>query len=411
MDISLVLVLALALAWLAILAGVCLGWQLLRQNGRLLLRVEELETRLNELQFAEGDETAGLPVGTEAPDFELPDLAGHTRTLAEFRGSSVLLVFFNPACGYCRDVAPKLAAIQKPHPPSDGSAGERPTLPLLITTGDPETNRLLLEECQLACPALLQNEMEVAAVYRANGTPSGYLVSPEGRISSRLAIGAEALLELAREPRDPQRETGTLFVSQPSNSSDQPQADGRAVGATGDARALASRFANRSLARSKINRDGLKAGTPAPDFRLPRLDGRGDLALSDLRGRTVLLVFSSPACGPCHTLAPHLEACHRQHPELEIVMVSKGEPKENRAKVREHGLTFPIVLQQQWEISRRYALFATPVAYLINQQGIIAADPAVGADPIIDLLRAHAGRAQPITPTEPAIPTPVPTYS
>jgi hypothetical protein len=40
-----------------------------------------------------------------------------------------------------------------------------------------------------------------------------------------------------------------------------------------------------------------------PDFRLPRLDGRGEMALSDLRRRCVLLVFSSPGCGklcdPC----------------------------------------------------------------------------------------------------------------
>ena len=44
-------------------------------------------------------------------------------------------------------------------------------------------------------------------------------------------------------------------------------------------------------------------------------------------------------------------------------MINKGEAKENRAKVKEHGLTFPVVLQQQWEISRRYAMFATPTAY------------------------------------------------
>src|SRR5580765_7696443 len=50
----------------------------------------------------------------------------------------------------------------------------------------------------------------------------------------------------------------------------------------------ANRFNNRSLARSRIKRDGLKAGTPAPDFRLPLLDGSGELALSDLRGRQVL---------------------------------------------------------------------------------------------------------------------------
>src|SRR5436309_14223569 len=75
----------------------------------------------------------------------------------------------------------------------------------------------------------------------------------------------------------------------------------------------ANRFANRSLARSKINRSGLKAGTPAPDFRLPRLDGRGELALADLNGKPVLLVFSSPHCGPCNTLAPALEKFYREH--------------------------------------------------------------------------------------------------
>ena len=143
-----------------------------------------------------------------------------------------------------------------------------------------------------------------------------------------------------------------------------------------------SRFNNRSLANSKIKRDGLKAGTPAPDFTLPRLDGTGDLSLSELRGKHVLLVFSSPGCGPCNALAPELEKFYRQQAEvgcvtpcaaqrdrvfqngaqgtdapypITVVMISKGEAKENRAKIKEQGLSFPIVLQQQWEISRRYA--------------------------------------------------------
>ena len=33
-----------------------------------------------------------------------------------------------------------------------------------------------------------------------------------------------------------------------------------------------------------------------------------------------------------------------------------GEPKANRAKVKEHGLTFPVVLQKQWEISLLYGM-------------------------------------------------------
>jgi hypothetical protein len=73
-----------------------------------------------------------------------------------------------------------------------------------------------------------------------------------------------------------------------------------------------------------------------------------------------------------------------------VVMISKGEPKENQAKVKEHGLTFPVVLQQQWEISRRYAMFATPIAYLVDEAGVIAHDVAVGTDAIQELM-ASAG--------------------
>jgi peroxiredoxin len=129
----------------------------------------------------------------------------------------------------------------------------------------------------------------------------------------------------------------------------------------------------------------LKAGTRAPDFRLPRLAG-GELSLGELRGRRVLLVFSSPHCGPCNTVAPELQRFHRHHPEISVVMVSRGEPDENRAKVKEHRLTFPVVLQQQWEISRQYAMFATPVAYLINESGVIVQDVAVGVEPILALM-------------------------
>jgi hypothetical protein len=70
------LTLAVALAWLAVLVVGWLGCQLLRQNGRILLRLDEAEKRLNELELGAQDEPEGLPVGTEAPAFELPDLVG-----------------------------------------------------------------------------------------------------------------------------------------------------------------------------------------------------------------------------------------------------------------------------------------------------------------------------------------------
>src|SRR5437016_4720298 len=74
---------------------------------------------------------------------------------------------------------------------------------------------------------------------------------------------------------------------------------------------IEARLGERSLSNSRINRNGLPAGTPAPSFRLPRVDG-GELALEDYRGRRVLLVFSSPDCGPCQVLAPQLDALARE---------------------------------------------------------------------------------------------------
>jgi peroxiredoxin len=142
---------------------------------------------------------------------------------------------------------------------------------------------------------------------------------------------------------------------------------------------------NKGLAHSRINRKGLKAGTLAPTFRLPRLDG-GELGLQDYRGRQILLVFSDPECGPCEQLAPHLEEFHLQNPGIQVLMISRGEAKTNRKKAAGWGLTFPIVLQRQWEISLLYGMFATPIAYLIDEQGVLAADVAAGLEPIQALM-------------------------
>ncbi len=383
------LVLALALAWVGILAGIWLGWQLLRQNGRILLRLDELEKRLDDVEFGEEDRSPGLPVGLAAPAFELPDLTGQHHRLEQFRGQPLLLIFFHPACGFCRDLLPLIKAEMGRS--ESGRGGRQDTEPesrsprvIFVSAGGVEANRALFAEHGFEATVVLQKESEIATAYQAHGTPSGYRIDSEGRIASELAMGSDALLRLAYEKA----------VNSAIRHGTHPRAGTVTNKANGDGHeggnGRADRFRNRSLANSRLKRDGLKAGTPAPEFRLPRLDGAGDLALSDLQGRRVLLVFSSPTCGPCVSLAPRLEKFHREHPELAVVMISKGEPKENRLKVKEHGLSFPIVLQQQWEISRRYAMFATPVAYLIDEASVIVRDPVVGADGILNLLATEA---------------------
>jgi hypothetical protein len=76
-------------------------------------------------------------------------------------------------------------------------------------------------------------------------------------------------------------------------------------------------------------------------------------------------------------------------------MVSRGDAGANRRKVAESGLTFPVGLQRQWEISKLYGMFATPIAYLIDEQGTIATGAAVGVKPILGLL---TGAGRPASP-------------
>src|SRR4051812_16332781 len=363
------------LPWLLIAVGTWIGYQLVRQNGRILLRLESLERRLGARAPAQRREPGGLSVGTIAPEFELPDLAGARRRLSEFRGRDVLLIFFNPKCGFCTRMAADLAALPT------GAGGGR-AMPLVVTTGDPGENRQLVERLGIRGVVLLQEQMEVASRFRAHGTPMGYRIDAAGRIASELTVGGEPLLQLAAQVPPPHA---------------QGQGNGHASHGGSGMAAPHGQQPDPSLARSRLNRSGLKAGAAAPEFQLPRIDG-GELALNQLRGRHVLLVFSDPECGPCEELAPRLQELHQRRDDLQVVVVSRRGLDANRAKAAALGLSFPIVLQRQWEVSREYGMFATPIGYLIDEQGVIASGVAVGVEPILALAGEPARATEPGEP-------------
>src|SRR5829696_516762 len=94
--------LALMLSWIVIALE---GWAiylLIRQHGRALLGQDELSQRLTAIeqtltQMTEQDTLQppqGLPIGTPAPEFSLPDLDGQERKLEYFLGERPLLLTF-----------------------------------------------------------------------------------------------------------------------------------------------------------------------------------------------------------------------------------------------------------------------------------------------------------------------------
>jgi peroxiredoxin len=353
----------MVLAWVVTLLAAWIGYQMVRNNGQLFEGLALTERTLAEVEEkVEKDrrQAEGLPAGEQAPTFELPDLNGRRVSLEGLRGRRVLLVFFSAECGYCKELAPELARL-----PWDGREGY--PQPVVVTTGGVEANRALVAEHGIRCPVLLQEQTEVATRYRTPGTPVGYLVDESGVIAGPMVAGGPGILALAQASNSAGPNTFLNGASVNGNGADSAAASAAITVANGQA--------GDGLGHRRGG--GLEPGTVAPRFTLPRLDG-GRLSLDDYRGRPLLLVFSDPQCGACNVIMPKLEEVHGHAPDLSIVMVSRGEPDANREKVAELGLTFPVVLQRRWDLSRQYRKFATPVAYLIDGNGLIASKAVVG---------------------------------
>jgi thiol-disulfide isomerase/thioredoxin/uncharacterized membrane protein YphA (DoxX/SURF4 family) len=191
---------AIAMSGLMALQGYIL-FNLLRQSGRLQVRLEALESTLDGAstphRVPSVHEANGLPLGAPAPNFHLPSLNGRALTLNEFMGigKPILLVFTDPGCGPCDALFPLVGRWQRDHI-------ERLTI-ALISRGTIEHNQAKSVEYGLN-PIMLQSDREVAQAYRAHGTPSAVLVRPDGRIGSPVAAGVEAVRTLvARTVRNP----------------------------------------------------------------------------------------------------------------------------------------------------------------------------------------------------------------
>lgn len=131
----------------------------------------------------------GLPVGTAAPEFELPGLSGEKRTLRSLRGhgKDVLLVFSSPFCKPCEPIPSNLVKWAR-------GLEQIPNI-VLISKGRPQDTTPKLKDFGTA-NVLLQRESEVAEMYDCISTPSAVLISTDGVIRSELATGGPAIKQL-----------------------------------------------------------------------------------------------------------------------------------------------------------------------------------------------------------------------
>ncbi len=112
--------------------------------------------------------------------------------------------------------------------------------------------------------------------------------------------------------------------------------------------------------------------TPA-DFRLRDLNGAVH-TLSQHKGQLVMLNFWATWCPPCRAEMPAMEKLWRGADKKQFVLlaVNAGDPRDKViAFSRENGYTFPILLDEQSAVARKYNITAIPTTYLIDRQGRI----------------------------------------
>jgi peroxiredoxin len=404
---------------LLILISLWIGfYQIVKQQGRILLRLDQLEQH-GQVAGAglekpgEQAEPGGLPVQSDFPTFSFPDLAGRAVALEDFRGKRVLLVHWNFECGFCDSIAPQLARLQS-------SLEKHNVQLLLLAHGDAASNRKGAEEHALKCPILLIAEPEKAGPFETEGTPVAYLLDEEGRVAAPLARGADRVLPLALDLAGP--DAGGLEGETSEPQPGEAAAAGpkpphrlrlprfllkREIGLGDLIKRITSAFGikpcvgcerraavlNRWMVLSGLGGSGLKAGARAPVFTLPDLEGRM-VSLEEYRGRRILLVFSDPQCGPCDEVAPHLVRAHREFAQdgMSVIVVGRGNAEENQRKAEQYGFEFPVLLQdRKWKVAKEYDTLATPVAFLIGEEGVIVRDPAFGKEAILALVRDGRG--------------------
>jgi methylamine dehydrogenase accessory protein MauD len=332
------------------------GWfllHLLRQNGRLMVRLRALETRLGVEGASPSGNGAhpavGLPVGSVAPTFSLPDLRGEEVTLETLRaaGKPVLLFFTSPECGHCTDLLPEVARWQEEH-------AEKLTI-ALVSHNSAEENRAKVAEHGVG-PVLLQEDWEVSEAYDVEAAPSAQLVRPDGTIGSPLVEGADNVENLVAEV------VGGRVQLPMQHSNGGHAAHGEAVPAPP------------------------KVGEAAPEVGLQDLKGRV-VSLEDFRGKETLLLFWSPSCGHCQKMLPDLKEWEADPPRgaPKLIVVSDGTVEANR----EQGLRSPVVLDQGYRVSDAFGAQGTPSAVLVDAEGRVASTVAGGAPAVLQLAGAR----------------------
>lgn len=121
---------------------------------------------------------------------------------------------------------------------------------------------------------------------------------------------------------------------------------------------------------------------PAPDFTLPRAGG-GDVTLSDLRGKPVVLFFyprdDTPGCTKESIgFSEHLQSF--ADAGAEVFGISKDPLSKHEKFIAKHGLTVPLLSDAEGHVCEDYGVWKEKVNYGRRYMGIERSTFLIDAD-------------------------------
>jgi peroxiredoxin len=112
---------------------------------------------------------------------------------------------------------------------------------------------------------------------------------------------------------------------------------------------------------------------PAPDFTLRTMDGP-NMRLQEQRGRVVMVNFWATWCGPCRQEMPQLNRLYEKYRASGFVLLGVNVDDDARKAAdlaAKLGVRFPVLLDTDKAVSKRYDLATMPSTVIIDRDGTV----------------------------------------
>jgi len=109
----------------------------------------------------------------------------------------------------------------------------------------------------------------------------------------------------------------------------------------------------------------------APDFTLKSSSGE-NLRLSEFRGEVVMINFWASWCGPCRQEMPLLDELYSQYKPMGFTILGvnvEEDPAQAKQMLKATPVNFPVLFDNQSEVSKLYNVVAMPSTVLVDRDG------------------------------------------